>query len=162
MPTSATGSSPASAASPRRPRQAGFTLIELLIVMAIIAVSVAVVSLALRDSDETRLAEEAERLVALLEMARSESRVTGTPVRWLPVSDSAEANFRFVGLSPLQKLPLRWLDTGTSAQVVAGVFVVLGPEAILPPQRVVLRLGAQQLELATDGLGPFAVATPEP
>ena len=35
--------------------------------------------------------------------------------------------------------------------------VVLGPEAILPPQRIVLRLENQRLELASDGLGPFAV-----
>jgi hypothetical protein len=34
--------------------------------------------------------------------------------------------------------------------------VLLGPEAILPPQRIVLSLGDKRVELASDGLGPFA------
>ena len=38
--------------------------------------------------------------------------------------------------------------------------LVLGPEAILPPQRIVLQLADKRLELASDGLGPFIVATP--
>ena len=137
----------------------GFTLIELLIVIAIVAVSAGLMTLALRDSEASRLEEEAARLTALLEMARAEARVAGTTVRWMPVGDSPEADFRFVGLSSQQKMPVRWLDPATRATVSSTVFVVLGPEAILPPQRIVLRLGQQQLELASDGLAPFAVAT---
>jgi general secretion pathway protein H len=48
-----------------------------------------------------------------------------------------------------------------SAQIVGGTTLVLGPDAILPPQRIVLRLEDQRLELASDGLGPFAVASAE-
>ena len=33
---------------------------------------------------------------------------------------------------------------------------------MIPPQRLVLRLGDQQLVLQTDGLGPFIVMTPSP
>ena len=36
----------------------------------------------------------------------------------------------------------------------------LGPAAILPPQRIVLTLSEQRLELVSDGLGPFTVAPP--
>ena len=142
----------------------GFTLIELLIVIAIVAVSAALITLALGDGHAAKLEEEGARLTALLEMARAEARVSGATVRWIPKrEDSADpdpnVHFRFVGLSQQQALPTRWLDPDTHAQVVGGATVLLGPEAILPPQRIVLRLADQRLELASDGLGPFAVAT---
>ena len=141
-------------------RAGGFTLVELLIVIAIVAVSAGLMTLALRDSTASRLEEEGARLAALLEMARAEARVAGSSVRWLPVADSEQHHFRFVGVSAKSTLPSRWLDAETRAQVSGGVFVVLGPQAILPPQRVVLNLGQQRLEVASDGLGPFAVAGP--
>ena len=145
----------------RRSRRApGFSLIELLIVIAIVAVSASLMTLALRDSSASRLEEEGARLVALLEMARAEARVAGSTVRWVPVVDSADAHFRFVGISERNPLPSRWLDAGTKAQIPGGVFIVLGPDAILPPQRVVLSLGQQRLEVVTDGLAPFALAGP--
>ena len=147
----------------RRCRARGFTLIELLVVIAIIAVSAGLITLSLRDGHAAKLEEEGARLAALLEMARAEARVSGAAVRWVPKRDDRSdpdpnVQFRFVGLSQQQALPTRWLDPGTSAQVVGAATVVLGPEAILPPQRIVLRLENQRLELASDGLGPFAVA----
>ncbi len=131
-----------------------------MIVIAIIAVAAGVIALSLRDGNADRLDEEGARLVALLEMARAEARVAGSPVRWVPGNDGPDpaVQFRFVGLPATQPLPTRWLDRGTTAQVVGATVVVLGPEAILPPQRIVLRLADQRLELASDGLGPFAVA----
>ncbi len=157
MPTSAPGSR--AGASRRR----GFTLIELVIVMAIVAVATAVVMIALRDSAESKLEEEGERLTALLEMARAEARVSGTTVYWVPRNDDGSETdtrlrFRFVGLSDRQPMPMHWLDPATRADVVGSPSVLLGPEAILPPQRIVLRLADRRLELASDGLGPFAVA----
>jgi general secretion pathway protein H len=53
-------------------------------------------------------------------------------------------------------LPTRWLDARTHAEIIGNTTVLLGPEAILPPQRIVLRLGAREVQLASDGLGPFA------
>jgi general secretion pathway protein H len=72
----------------------------------------------------------------------------------LPVDDGAQ--FRFVGLPAAQPMPKRWLDTGTTAEVVGASALVLGPEAILPAQRVVLRLGARHVDVSSDGLAPFA------
>jgi general secretion pathway protein H len=145
----------------------GFTLVELLVVLVLVALSSAVVTLALRDSTGDRLDAEAERLSALLEMARAESRVTGVPVRWVPVSEVERAalgddrqHFRFVGLGPQQALPTRWLHEGTGAQVAGAPLLLLGPEAILPPQRVVLFLQDRRLDLVSDGLGPFRPAVP--
>ena len=133
-------------------------MIELLIVLVIVGISVGVVALALRDSQAAKLDEEAVRLAALFEMARAEARASGAPVRWAPVTLAVDAGaqFRFVGLPTAQPLPVRWLDTLTRAEVVGAAAVVLGPEAILPAQRVVLRLGDKRVDIGTDGLAPFA------
>ena len=176
MPTSALGSKvprapgaqPPRARTQRRP--GGFTLVELLIVLAIIAVAVSMVAVALPDRDASRLEEEGERLTALLEMARAESRVSGLPVQWVPRAPGenlvdatgSPVHFRFVGLSAALAPQSRWLDARVSAEVVGRRTVLLGPSAILPPQRIVLTLADRRLELATDGLGPFAAVTAEP
>lgn len=165
MPTSGPGSKRRSPGARRSP-QRGFTLVELLVVLVLIALSSAVVALSLRDADASQLDEEAERLSTLLEMARSEARISGLTVRWVPVGADEQApglqdsrlpaaQFRFVGLPARQPLPTRWLDEEVSAQVLGARAVLLGPEAILPAQRIVLSLGQQRRVVATDGLSPF-------
>jgi general secretion pathway protein H len=84
-------------------------------------------------------------------------------VRWVPARDDPGADgaaFRFVGLPSTLQLPARWLDAGTSAQGVGSSALLLGPDAILPPQRVVLSRGDRRLEVGSDGLAPFAVVPP--
>ena len=143
-------------------RQAGFTLIELLLVLVIIAVASSVASLALRDPSSTRLEQEAARLVALLEAARTEARASGLAAHWDPRPEQAGAEgFHFSGLSPDSDLPGNWLNDGVSAEVVGARAVVLGPEPLIGAQSIVLHLGDRQLTLTTDGLGPFAVAVDE-
>lgn len=144
-------------AGPRASR--GFTLIELMIVVSLIAIVSAVAVLALRDPSSTQLEREAARLSALLETARAEARAAGVLVQWVP--DAEARSFRFVGLPPALGLPSGWLGDGVTAEVrvPAGLTraAVLGPEPVIGPQRIVLRLADQHLTLATDGLGPFAV-----
>lgn len=156
MPTSARGSS-----WPTEVRR-GFTLIELLLVMAIVAIASGLVAVALRDGSAARLDEEGARLAALLEAARTESRAAGVPVRWEPTDAASgadgEAGFRFVGLPAETGLPSQWLVKGTQAEVVGARAVILGPEPILPAQRIVLRLDQRVLVLASDGLSPFMPA----
>lgn len=152
MPTSAPGNRPLS-----RLHTAGFTLIELLVVLAIVAIGAGLVSLAIRDPAETRLEVEAARLVALLETARTEARTSGLAVVWVPGNSAQADPFHFTGLPAAAKLPTRWLDDDVSAQVVGASSLTLGPEAILPPQRVVLRLGEKRLDIGSDGLAAFAV-----
>jgi general secretion pathway protein H len=144
----------------RHRRAGGFTLIELLVVVAIVALAAGLIVLALPDPAATRLEQEAARLSVLLEGARAESRSSGAVVRWVPADADSAEDFRFVGLLPTTTLPTRWLDDRVSVQVVGSNVVTLGPDAILAPQRIVLRLDDRRLELATDGLGPFAVASP--
>lgn len=144
-----------SAAAVRRHRSAtGFTLLELLIVISIMALATAGVTVVLRDPSETQLEREAERLAALLEGARAQSRAAGVPALWEPVANG----FRFTGLNPATPLPNQWLDADTRAFVSAPV--ILGPEPLIPPQTVVLSQGKhpeRRLHVRTDGLRPFAV-----
>jgi general secretion pathway protein H len=137
----------------------GFTLIELIIVVALIAIATAVASLALRDPAADKLEHEAVRLAALLESARASARSSGIAARWTPLSQDADgAAFRFVGVPGTEPMPTHWLDSATSAQIIGGGVITLGPEPLIGAQRIVLRLADQRLTLATDGIGPFVIA----
>jgi general secretion pathway protein H len=153
MPTSARGS------RRRGGRTAGFTLIELLIVLALVGLASGLVALSIRDPASTRLEQEAVRLASLLESARAESRAMGVPVRWVPAQPDREPgapDFRFVGL-PRSELPVRWLDAQVRAEVAGSPSLLLGPEPVIGPQRVALRLADRRIEVGTDGLAPFSV-----
>lgn len=143
----------------------GFTLLELLVVIAIMAMATAGVTLTLRDSSDTALEREAQRLAVLFEAARAQSRATGVPVQW----HTTPTGFRFEGL-PAEALPNRWLAEGTAVR--GSTSVQLGPEPIIGPQAVELvslnqptkqssnsssNQANRGMRVATDGLRPFAV-----
>jgi general secretion pathway protein H len=139
----------------------GFTLVELLMVMVLIALASGLISLSVRDPAAARLDQEAMRLAALLEGARAEARATGVAVRFeLAGADTTGAPFRFVGLPPESALPDHWLDDETRAEIIGARALRLGPEPLIGPQRIVLRLGDRSLALATDGLAPFSPVEP--
>ncbi|MEF7616406.1 prepilin-type N-terminal cleavage/methylation domain-containing protein [Aquincola sp. MAHUQ-54] len=142
----------------------GFTLIELLVVIALIAVAAGVASLALRDGSQVQLEREAERLAALLEGARAEARSAQLPARWEPTTgvDSDGTDFRFIGLPPSPDRPSHWMADGVTVDIVGSLAVRLGPEPLIGAQRIVLRLGDQRVDLATDGLGPFTIVSGGP
>ncbi|HEY2254204.1 MAG TPA: prepilin-type N-terminal cleavage/methylation domain-containing protein [Variovorax sp.] len=174
MPRSAAGNSTAAGGrggaaaqdAGRRRAAAGFTLIELLVVIAIIALATAGVGLSLRDSSQAALDREAERLAALLESARAQSRANGAPVRWR-VTPEGPGDFTFDGL-PAQALPNAWQTAGITAQPIdangrAVAALQLGPDPIIAAQQVELHSEgppSRNLRIGTDGLHPFAVLPP--
>ena len=140
----------------RRIRHRGFTLIELLMVVAIMAIATAGVGLALRDTSETALEREAQRLAVLLDSARAQSRMTANPVRWRPTA----TGFVFEGLSKDSNFPAAWLSPDVRAAVTN--VVVLGPEPVIGPQQIRLVSTSdpsRSLILATDGIRPFSVVS---
>jgi general secretion pathway protein H len=142
-------------------RQRGLTLLELLVVLAIIGFSVAGVSLSLRDSSQTQLEREAQRLVAILEAARAQSRTSGVALVW---QASPEGFVIQSNNKSLAARPETWLAAGTQATLstTTGNMVVLGPEPILAPIRITLsaattNTSTASLNIGTDGLQPFRV-----
>jgi general secretion pathway protein H len=153
MPTSAAGSK----RPPALPQ--GFTLLELLVVVALIAVATAGVSLSLRDSADSALQRDAERLAVLLETGRAQARANGLPVVWRTQDNSAQPaqSFVFEGLPP-PGLPQNWLVESTRA--APGSAITLGPEPLIEPQAVAVSSAlapGQRLWVVTDGLRPFKV-----
>jgi general secretion pathway protein H len=167
-------------------RQRGFTLLELLVVLAIIGFAMAAVSLSLRDNTQTQLEREAQRLIAVLEAARAQSRTSGIALIW----ESSPEGFvirpahmqAYVFQTPATANPANplaprteaWLSAGTQALVTTAISsanntstvntVVLGPEPIITPARITLSAAPTQnvqtlqtLSLGTDGLRPFQV-----
>ena len=168
-------------------RQRGLTLLELLVVLAIIGFAMAGVSLSLRDNRQTQLEREAQRLVAMLEAARAQSRTSGVSLIWQATSEGFVIQPAQVPTNILQPNQLQtgnaqntltahsesWLTAGTQAVVstttanntVPANFVTLGPEPILTPTRITLSVVASNanaqtvpsLTVGTDGLRPFQV-----
>ena len=147
--------------------QRGFTLLELLVVMAIVAIASAGVVLTLRDSSASDLERDAQRLAAVLESGRAQSRMQGTPVTWRAVP----GGFALDGLNPPLP-PQAWLSADTTLGAVLRLpapgglntntadRLTLGPEPILEAQALVLAVRSKpaiRLQLATDGLRPFAL-----
>jgi len=164
MRTSVAGSPKLHALRRGPPGQAGFTLLELMVVVFIMAMASAAVVLRMRDGPSVDLERDAQRLAAVLESARAQSRMQGTPVYWR----GTDAGFALDGISPPQP-EQSWQSKDT---VLADVLphtqaadapqrrVRLGPEPLLDPQTIVIasrQSPAQQVRVATDGVRPFAI-----
>ncbi len=138
-------------------RQRGLTLLELLVVLAIIGFAMAGVSLAMRDSSQTQLEREAQRLTAQLEAARAQSRTSGVALIWRTTPEGYEIVSAVAG-SGLATRQETWLIPSTQAHVnlnpnpnasninataTATNWVVLGPEPIIAPASITLTVTAE-------------------
>jgi len=129
----------------------GFTLLELLVVVSIMALATAGVGFALADGGRTRLQREGDRLAALLDSARAQSRATGSVVSWR----ASTTGFHFDGVAP-GSLPEHWLEPGTQPRTPKTLW--LGPETLIGAQDITLvnsELPGQAVRVASDGLRPF-------
>lgn len=147
-----------------REQVGGFTLLELLVVIAIIAIGTAGATLALRDSSTTALEREAQRVAAVLEAGRSQSRTLGLAVRWLPGAEGFTLTGGDTSDNAKDEATLQaWLTPGTSAYISSTrTFVLLGPEPIISAQSVTLRLQDRSVQISTDGLRPFRIENAAP
>jgi general secretion pathway protein H len=83
-------------------------------------------------------------------------------VKWHPQSlnnSGPSGAFVFEGLPP-KTLAENWLSP--HIQVASNTWVVLGPDPIIGPQSVTLRINDLQLWVSTDGLRPFTVKRAAP
>jgi len=63
-------------------KNCGFTLIEMLVVLLIMGLLVGLVSAVAQPDDRAKLRVEAERLAQLMDIATTQSRLTGKPIAW--------------------------------------------------------------------------------
>ncbi len=161
-------------------RQQGLTLLELLVVLAIIGLAMAGVSLSLRDSSQTQIEREAQRLVAVLEAARAQSRTSGVALVWQATpegfairpalaagqSNNTPSPSALNNNNPTNPIASRnetWLAAGTQAIISTSAtaadnaastnLVVLGPEPILPPARITISLAPANKPATTLSIG---------
>ena len=134
-------------------KPAGFTLLELLVVLAIIASASAAVVLSMRDSPQTRLQAEAERVIAVLEASRADARASNTAMRW----HADDLGFQ-VHTLPADGPPVHnmaWLHKGTQASPVD---VLISAEPVQARSRLTLSHDSgARLSIGTDGAAAFKV-----
>jgi general secretion pathway protein H len=145
MPISAHGNKPLK--QPLRAR--GFTLLELMIVLLILGIVSAAVVFGSSGGPSRALHQEGERLAAVLEAGRAQSRATGVGVYFQP----REGGFALA--SSAGTLTRTWMIPGVTA--TPNTSFALGPDPIITAQRVGLMLDGQTVVVATNGVTPFAV-----
>jgi len=134
-------------------KPAGFTLLELLVVLAIIASASAAVVLSLRDSPQTRLQAEAERVIAVLEASRADARASNTAMRWHADDQGFQVHTLPADGPPVHNMA--WLHKGTQALPVE---VLISAEPVQARSRLTLSHDSgARLSIGTDGAAAFKV-----
>ncbi len=143
----------------------GFTLIELLVVLVIGAMLTSMVAMSVASNPGRDLRFEAERLGALLSLAREEAQVRGGAIRF----EANEKSYRFTALldrewQPIPNEPdLRerpWQElTQVRIERAAGANTVVefGRDAVDAPFKIRLLRNEAQVVISANGLGNFQV-----
>ena len=135
----------------------GFTLIELLITVAIIGISVGLLSLSLRGDESRQLREEGERLGALFRMAASDARTGGRPLLWQADLDG----YRFRSDGQLREELARERRWAVSVTRVQGARILFAREPLREPATVEIDTAEHVLRLELDALGNLRPAACE-
>jgi general secretion pathway protein H len=149
----------------------GFTLIELLVVMAIIGVTLGLVSLNAIPSQQQSLEKEAQRIALLLQLARDEAIVRNRQVafeaeaeryrflvlnekQWQQVTQDDLLRERVFNPAPM----LLTMDPPSNAFANGAAFrIVFGREPVDKPFVLTLSSGATSARIRADGIGHFYV-----
>ncbi|MBA2491773.1 MAG: type II secretion system minor pseudopilin GspH [Gammaproteobacteria bacterium] len=164
--------------APRR-RASGFTLIEILTVLVIIGIVVSMATLSLGNNAEGQVELEAERLRALIELAKEEALFDAQELgiafwqngytfyrmedqQWTPVEGDAELRPRTLPEGLSLSLELEGLEAELSAidrqRKRPQVFIMSSGE--VTPFRAELGTGETYVILKADALGNLAFAAP--
>ena len=149
----------------------GFTLIELLVVMAIIGVTLGLVSLNAIPSQQKSLEKEAQRIALLLQLARDEAIVRNRQVafeaeperyrflvlnekQWQQVTQDDLLRERAFNPAPM----LLTMNPPSNALANGGAFrIIFGREPVDKPFLLTLSSGATSAQIRADGIGHFYV-----
>lgn len=146
-------------------RRSGFTLIELLVVLVIGAMLTSMVAMSVASNPGRDLRFEAERLGALLSLAREEAQVRGGAIRF----EANDKGYRFVALLDREWQPIpnepdlreRVWQEPTEVKierVVEGKPVVeFGRDSVDAPFKIRLTRNQAQVVVSANGLGNFQV-----
>jgi general secretion pathway protein H len=146
-------------------RGAGFTLIELLVVLVIGAMLTSMVAMSVASNPGRDLRFEAERLGALLSLAREEAQVRGGAIRF----EATEKGYRFVALLDREWQPIpnepdlrdRFWQEPTEVKIErvvgGGPVVEFGRDSVDAPFKIRLTRDQAQVIVSANGLGTFQV-----
>lgn len=161
-------------AARRTGNQTGFTLLELIVVLLIMGLLMGLVAAIAQPDDKARLRVEADRLAQLLDLAATQSRLTGRSVGW--TSDGA--TYRFWQISPdggwleiggNDPLRARALPNGMSISRLrvetmrppGTMRLVFEPDGIAPAYTVEMSFGAARYTIAASPIGELRVVPGE-
>ena len=149
----------------------GFTLIELMVVMAIIGITLGLVSLNAIPSQQQALEKEAQRIALLLQLARDEAIVRNRLVafeanteryrflvrneqQWQQVVRDDLLRERVFAQAPV----LLTLDPPSTATANGSAFrIIFGREPVDKPFLLTLSSGTGSVAIRADGIGHFVV-----
>ncbi len=147
----------------------GFTLVELMVVMAIIGITLGMVSFNAMPSPRQNLQAEANRIALLLQLARDEAIVRNRLVAfeadgdayrflvrqesgWEPVTGDDLLRER-----PFKGGPVRLLIDPASAGSGNPMRITFGREPVDKPFVLTMAIGEDSVAIRADGIGHFVV-----
>lgn len=158
--------SPARRTAARTPR--GFTLIELLVVLAIVGMTLGMVSLSIMPNRAQTLQTDARRISLLLQLARDEAIVRNRPIAF----EAHDEGYRFLVQiegewkilqddllreRTFQIAPVHFQIASTNRVPTNPLRIVFGREPVDQPFVLTLSVGDDQASISADGIGHFVL-----